>query len=86
MKKYKPEDATTNPSLLLKAVTKDEYKGLIGEAADESKKSCAPDAGALQSTDSHHRVPSGTDVDISTRIGDVRATFKGIQIKQLSNL
>jgi len=32
MKKYSPEDATTNPSLLLKAATIPEYAGLVDDA------------------------------------------------------
>jgi transaldolase len=37
MQKYKPEDATTNPSLLLKAAGIPEYAGYITEAVDWAK-------------------------------------------------
>ncbi|WFB35185.1 transaldolase [Kiritimatiellota bacterium B12222] len=32
MREYKPQDATTNPSLILKAVQKDEYRPLLDQA------------------------------------------------------
>jgi transaldolase len=37
IKKFKPTDATTNPSLLLKASQLDEYKHLVKEAAEYAK-------------------------------------------------
>lgn len=37
IKKYKPTDATTNPSLILKAAQKEEYKSLIEEAVHWGK-------------------------------------------------
>jgi transaldolase len=39
MKAYKPQDATTNPSLLLQASQKDEYKSLVEKAVADSKAS-----------------------------------------------
>ena len=33
IKAYSPQDATTNPSLILKAVQKDEYRPLLEQAA-----------------------------------------------------
>src|ERR1700733_14741232 len=33
---YKPQDATTNPSLVLKAVQKDEYKPLLEKAVRDN--------------------------------------------------
>ena len=38
IKKYAPEDATTNPTLLLKAVQIKEYEPLIAEAVQWGKK------------------------------------------------
>lgn len=35
MKAYAPHDATTNPSLILKAVQKDEYKPLLLKAVKD---------------------------------------------------
>jgi transaldolase len=37
MKAYKPQDATTNPSLILQASQKDEYKPLVEKAVADSK-------------------------------------------------
>ncbi|RYE92382.1 MAG: transaldolase, partial [Oxalobacteraceae bacterium] len=34
---YSPQDATTNPSLILKAVQKDEYRPLMEQAARDFK-------------------------------------------------
>lgn len=37
MKKYKPTDATTNPSLILQAASMKQYKKLIDEAVNFGK-------------------------------------------------
>jgi len=39
MKAYKPQDATTNPSLILQASQKDEYRSLVDKAVAEGKAS-----------------------------------------------
>ncbi|MEP4079665.1 transaldolase [Haloferula sp.] len=39
MKAYQPQDATTNPSLILQAAAKDEYKHLVEKAVAEHKDS-----------------------------------------------
>ena len=39
MQAYQPQDATTNPSLILQASQKDEYKHLVQQAIDEHKDS-----------------------------------------------
>ncbi|MBK1881983.1 transaldolase [Luteolibacter pohnpeiensis] len=39
MKEYQPRDATTNPSLILQAVGKEEYKHLIQKAVEDLKSS-----------------------------------------------
>jgi len=41
MRKYQPRDATTNPSLLLKAAEMPEYTGLIKQVLGETKKEAA---------------------------------------------
>ncbi len=46
MKAYKPQDATTNPSLILQASQKAEYKSLVDQAVAEHKNS--PLAGAAK--------------------------------------
>jgi len=38
MKKYKPTDATTNPSLMLSAAQLPQYKSLIDQAVEYGKK------------------------------------------------
>lgn len=38
MKKYKPTDATTNPSLLLAATQQPQYKHLLDQAIEYAKK------------------------------------------------
>lgn len=38
MKAYKPQDATTNPTLIYKAVQKEEYKHLLDKAIADNKK------------------------------------------------
>jgi transaldolase len=48
IKKYRPQDATTNPSLLLKAAQMPQYKGLVDEALVYSSKQ-AGDAQARSS-------------------------------------
>ncbi len=41
LKQYSPQDATTNPSLILKAAQMPEYKGLVEKAIADSRKSGA---------------------------------------------
>ncbi|MEO8615869.1 MAG: transaldolase family protein, partial [Luteolibacter sp.] len=41
MKTYKPQDATTNPSLILQAAAKPEYRHLVEQAVSEVKKTGA---------------------------------------------
>jgi len=43
IKKYQPRDATTNPSLLLKASQMDEYRELVDRAIQDAKKDAASD-------------------------------------------
>jgi transaldolase len=44
LKQYAPQDATTNPSLILKAAVMPEYKHLLEKAVSEAKKANVPDS------------------------------------------
>ena len=46
MRKYQPRDATTNPSLLLKAATMPEYADLVGRVVADAKQASSSPAGA----------------------------------------
>lgn len=50
MKIYQPQDATTNPSLILQAASKDEYKHLVEKAVAEMKVSQLAGAELLDAT------------------------------------
>ncbi|MCP5533641.1 MAG: transaldolase [Akkermansiaceae bacterium] len=50
MKAYQPQDATTNPSLILQAASKDEYKHLVEKAVSEMKSSRLGGAALLDAT------------------------------------
>lgn len=50
MKAYQPQDATTNPSLILQAASKDEYKHLVEKAVSELKSSQLGGADLLDAT------------------------------------
>ena len=39
MQEYQPQDATTNPSLILQAASKPEYRGIVEQAVNELKES-----------------------------------------------
>jgi len=47
MRKYQPRDATTNPSLLLKAVTMPEYASLVAKTLADAKQEAGPGAGVI---------------------------------------
>ena len=49
---FKPQDATTNPSLIYAAVKEDKYSHLLDQAVDENRKSSLTGA---KLTDAHHR-------------------------------
>lgn len=49
MKAYKPQDATTNPSLILQASQKTEYKSLVDQAVAEHKNSPLTGAAKIES-------------------------------------
>jgi transaldolase len=46
IRKYQPRDATTNPSLLLKAATMSEYAGLVAETLSQAKRAGGGASGA----------------------------------------
>lgn len=48
MKEYAPEDATTNPSLILKAAQKPEYHSLLHQAIAYGKNTGSPTAGIMR--------------------------------------
>jgi transaldolase len=48
LKEYAPEDATTNPSLLLKAAEKPEYRALLDKAIADNRNSGATGQGLLR--------------------------------------
>lgn len=47
IRKYQPRDATTNPSLILKAATMPEYAGLVAKVVADARQSAPNPAGAL---------------------------------------
>src|SRR5688500_20410710 len=47
LRKYQPRDATTNPSLLLKAAEMPEYADLVARVLSESRQSNAPSSQAI---------------------------------------
>jgi transaldolase len=47
IQKYKPRDATTNPSLLLKAATMSEYAGLVAETLAQAQRAGGGSANAM---------------------------------------
>jgi len=49
MEEYKPQDATTNPSLILQAAAKPEYKHLVEQAVNEHKGSDLKECALLDS-------------------------------------
>merc|ERR1712168_422838 len=50
MKKYKPTDATTNPSLILQAANMEQYATLINQAVEYGKKNGSNSAEKLTAT------------------------------------
>lgn len=50
MQEYQPQDATTNPSLILQAASKPEYKSIVEKAVDESRASGASGAELVEAT------------------------------------
>ena len=68
IKQYQPEDATTNPSLILKAATIEAYAPLIADAIDYAKK---------QSADKQQQVETACDM-LAVNIGkEILKTIPG---------
>ena len=48
MRRFRPEDATTNPSLILKAVQSGQYDAVLDQVIDRINKQCLSDADRLE--------------------------------------
>src|ERR1043166_3766986 len=62
MKKFKPQDATTNPSLVYAATQKPEYAYLLEEVLADRKKSGLSGAAQIEDICDHLLVQFGTDI------------------------
>jgi transaldolase len=62
MKAYKPQDATTNPSLILAAASKPEYASLVDKAVAEGKKSGITGAAQVEDVIDHILVNFGLEI------------------------
>jgi transaldolase len=80
MRKYQPRDATTNPSLLLKAATMPEYADLVGRVVADAKQAASTPAGALSIAMDRLAVAFGVEIlkivpnRVSTEV-DARLSF-----------
>ncbi len=80
MRKYQPRDATTNPSLLLKAATMPEYADLVARAARDARAEAPNPAAALALTLDKLSVAFGLEIlkivpnRVSTEV-DARLSF-----------
>jgi transaldolase len=80
MRKYQPRDATTNPSLLLKAATMPEYAELVAKAVQDAKSETSSLDAALESTMDKLAVGFGLEIlkivpnRVSTEV-DARLSF-----------
>src|SRR6478609_12212208 len=62
LKQYAPQDATTNPSLILKAAQMPEYKDLLGKVISDTKKSGASGDALLRQIMDALLVGFGTEI------------------------
>src|SRR5438876_9916729 len=62
MKAFKPEDATTNPSLVLAAIQKQNYQHLLGEVLRERENSGLTGAKQIEDICDHLLGQLGTDI------------------------
>src|SRR5881394_3577871 len=62
MKAFKPQDATTNPSLVLAAIQKEDYARLLDEVLRERKNSGLTGAKQIEDICDHLLVQFGTDI------------------------
>ncbi len=80
MRAYKPQDATTNPSLILQAAGKPEYRHLIDEAAAAGKKGTLSGKDQVESVMDHILILFGQEIlkivpgRVSTEV-DARLSF-----------
>src|SRR5688572_2579014 len=80
LRKYQPRDATTNPSLLLKAAEMPEYADLVARVLSESRQSNAPSSQALSIAMDRLAVAFGLEIlkivpnRVSTEV-DARLSF-----------
>jgi transaldolase len=80
MRKYQPRDATTNPSLLLKAATMPEYAGVVDRAIQDAKREASGSAAVLELTMDKLGVAFGLEIlkivpnRVSTEV-DARLSF-----------
>ncbi|MDQ2077146.1 transaldolase [Marinimicrobium sp. ABcell2] len=80
IKLYKPQDATTNPSLLLKAAQIPAYNELVGKSVEAGKKEGKTSAEQISYASDHLAVAIGTEIlklvpgRISTEV-DARLSF-----------
>ena len=80
MRQYKPQDATTNPSLILAAAQKPEYKHLIDQAVAEGKAGKLTGAKRVEATIDRVLILFGTEIlkivpgRVSTEV-DARLSF-----------
>src|SRR5207237_4345528 len=62
MKEFKPEDATTNPSLVYAATQKQQYGRLLDEVLADRKKSGLSGQAQIEDSCDHLLVQFGTDI------------------------
>ena len=62
LRQYAPQDATTNPSLILKAAQMPHYQGLVDKAVAEGRKSGASGAALLNQISDHLLVLFGVEI------------------------
>src|SRR5438477_8242183 len=62
LKQYSPQDATTNPSLILKAAQMAEYKDLVGKAIADTRKAGASGDALLSQMMDALLVAFGTEI------------------------
>src|SRR5438045_8694340 len=62
MKAFKPQDATTNPSLVLAAIQKENYAHLLEEVLRDRKKSALTGAKQIEDICDHLLVQFGIDI------------------------
>jgi transaldolase len=77
---YRPQDATTNPSLLLKAAQQPQYRALVDRALDAASRVSAPEAARTEAFMDHLAVGFGGEIlkivpgRVSTEV-DARLSF-----------